>query len=92
MKTDNYKSAYELFGFQFLGFEIGANCFNIKFSIRESIWFFFKNVEVVSSKAAEFENVGYIFSEMFFVTYSRKTGNYWNKDLSGSWPGIVWVK
>ena len=34
MKKGDYKRAYELFGFSFLGFEIGANRFSIKFYIR----------------------------------------------------------
>ena len=33
MKKDDWKRAYDLFRFSFLGFEIGANRFSIKFRI-----------------------------------------------------------
>ena len=50
MKKENYKRAYELFGFPFLGFEIGANRFSIKFCIRRLGLIFFKNVGIVLLK------------------------------------------
>ena len=58
MKKDNQKRAHEVFGFSFLGFEIGANRFSIKLCIRKSNLFFFKSVGVVPRKAAKLENPG----------------------------------
>ena len=44
-------------------------------------------------KPVKLENLGWNFSEMSFVIYSRKTRKYLNQNpFTGNWPGIVWIK
>ena len=56
--------------------------------------FFFKNVDVLPTKAAKLENLGQNFSEMSFEIYNRKSGKCWNQIFfTGSWQELcVWYK
>ena len=50
-------------------------------SVIGNLLHFFKNIEIVTRKAAKLENPVNFFSEMAFVIYSCKTGKCWNQNV-----------